>query len=288
MPIRVRNWADPLQRLLYYLDRDLDKLVKAIAPPEPRIGRILQNRIKPIVKHIPALTPETAPETTPEIPELVSEAIYSNIVGSCCAKPDKVYKADGHDWVCTNCGLCNHANFEEVGTVVQFEQRSNCAPLCSLFYPYDRNKHFKKILRDVTNMFIRVPKKLVAQMRSIIRGKVTVGKVRTFLRDRKLYHYYTSANNIARSLGDDSERIKLDSRAYSAMCVEADAVGRTFDRLRQSGIITRKNFVNTNVLILRIAIDKFKLPEIGKHLRLPRPATAKKHQELLDLIYEHM
>ena len=204
---------------------------------------------------------------------------------ACCETPDVIYKSDGHDWVCTNCGTCRHAGFEEVGTVVQFEQRERCAPLVSASYPYDRNKHFKKILRDVTNMYIRIPKPLVLKMRKKLKGPVTVTKVRTYLGKNKLYHYYTSANNIARVLGDKTCRIHLDNRAFDIMCIEADTLSDTFDRMRHEGLIKRKNFVNANVLILEIATRKFNLPEIAKHLRLPRPATMKKHQEILTQLY---
>tara|TARA_Y100000004_G_scaffold195100_1_gene261313 strand:+ start:2720 stop:3097 length:378 start_codon:yes stop_codon:yes gene_type:complete len=125
-------------------------------------------------------------------------------------------------------------------------------------------------------------------MQTNIKGKVTVDKVRAYLREKKLYHYYTSSNNLARVLGDDTTRIRLDSKAFSVLCAEAEAISDTFDRMRKEGIIKRKNFVNTHVLILRIATRKFNLPEIGKHLRLPSRVTMKKHNELLDLIYEHM
>lgn len=172
--------------------------------------------------------------------------------------------------------------------MVQYEQRQNCAPLESVSAPYDRNKHFKKILRDATDMHIRVPIRIVGDMRSAIKGPKTVSKVRSYLKEKKLYHYYTSCNNIARALGDHTERIKLDTRAYNVMCNEADAVSQAFERMKHEGLTKRKNFVNANVLILNIAKRKFALPEIAKHLRLPRKPTLQKHEELLDKIYEFM
>ncbi len=160
--------------------------------------------------------------------------------------------------------------------------------LDSPYYPYDRNKHFRKILRDVTNMHIRVPRSLLLEMRKHIGADATVAKVRTYLKSKKLYHYYTSANNIARSLGDKTPRIALDTRAFETMCHEAHVVSAAFERMKATGVLTRKNFVNAQVLIKHIATRIFKLPQIAKHLRLPRAETMKKHEALIDDVYAFM
>ena len=137
-------------------------------------------------------------------------------------------------------------------------------------------------------MHVRVPKKLVQQMRSDIKAPVSVAKVRDYLREKKLYHYYTSSNNLARTLGDPTSRIRLNTRAFDVMCDEANAVSACFDQMRHEGLIQRKNFVNANVLIWYIATNKFSLPEIKKHLRLPRAATIKKHKAILEQVYARM
>ena len=272
MPLRVRNWADPDQRLLYYLDRDLDKLVKAITSSES-IGSN-QTYCQKQTSRKQSL--ECGPKPNPGRAAPTHQ--------TCCAKPEIIYIAQGHDWVCVNCGVCTPAGFEEVGITVQYEQRQQSACLTSVSLPYNRNKHFKKILRDVTNMHIRVPRSRIVHMHQTLQQPVTVEKVRAYLRERKLYHYYTSTNNIARVLGDRTTRIKLDTRAFDTMCREADAMSVAFDRMREEGVITRKNFVNANVLILDIATRKFNLPEIRKHLRLPRSPTLKKHAAILTQI----
>jgi hypothetical protein len=297
MPIRVRNWGDPVQRLVYLLDRDLDKLVRAVQPPERTLHGahgLITSIVAPPRPPAPRAAHKYIPPPIPfklELKEKKSEpgAVKRKaIVGTCCDRPDVCYVALGHDWVCRNCGLCNHAGSEEVGDVVQFEQRAQCSSSQSASLPYDRNKHFKKILRDATNMHIRIPRALVLRMRSEISGKMTVAKVRNYLRAHKLYHYYTSSNNLARVLGDTTHRVHLDTRAFHAMCIEADALSHAFERMKKSGLIRRKNFVNTNVLILEIAKRKFALPEIKKFLRLPRATTLKKHEEIIDQIYAFM
>ena len=174
-----------------------------------------------------------------------------------------------------------------MGDNVQFELREHSSALVAPLLPYDRNKHFKKILRDVTNMHIRVPKQLIIAMRRELKT-ATVKTVRDYLRDKKLYHYYTSSNNIARVLGDQTARIKLDTHAYNKMVREADVLSGGFERMRKDGLIKRKNFVNANVLILHIATRQFKLPQIGKHLRLPRSKTQQAHQSILDAIEAYL
>lgn len=279
MPLRIRNWADPFQRLLYALDRDLDKLVKTL----PKTPTFVKDKVI-ITEQCPA---QAIPPMFQEVARLNKELKVVKDKKEkelCCGTPNIIYKSDGHDWVCSNCGRCTHANFEEVGGVVQYEQRGQSAPLGSVYCPYDRNKHFKKVLRDVTKMPIRVPDKLIMEMREKIKKPINVSKVRAFLRGKKLYHYYSSANYMSHLLGDKSHRITMDSRAYSIMCREADAFSDSFDRMRRDGLTTRKNFVNAHVLILRIATVKFNLPEIKKHLRLPRKETLLKHQQLLDKV----
>ena len=277
MPIRVRNWNDPLQRMLYLLDRDLDKILRGI-PQTPTILAGAEStklqlcpQAKIVDKRFLNLPPKPKPkEVTFEEPSCAHSWIYS---------------ANGHDWVCEECGLCRHANFEEIGGSIQYEQRQQCAPLTSAPVPYDRNKHFKKVLRDLVHMHIRIPKEVVSTVRALLRGKPTATEVRKVLRRKKLYHYYTSVNNIARMLGDRTERIELDTRAYNTMCVEANRVSTVFNMMKESGEIKRKNFVNTNVLIRRIAVSKFKVKNLDLFLRLPRAPTLRKHEEILDRIY---
>jgi len=297
MPIRIRNWHCPTQRLLYALDRDLDKLVKSL----PKTPTIAQDKVAAPIEHCATLSdlsfffqqaalsksalikkklpPESEPKPKPR------DWVVPN--GQCCGDPKIVYKSNGHDWVCESCGTCRHAGFEEVGTVVQFEQRERCSPIGSVYCPYDRLKHFKKVLRDVTKTHIRVPDKLMKDMKVQVKQPVTVDKVRSYLRTRKLFHYYSSANYMSHLLGDKTNKINIDSHAYTIMCREADAFSDAFDRMRADGVIKRKNFVNAHVLILRIAKKKFNLHGFRKYLRLPRKETMAKHEALLDMIADY-
>ncbi len=287
MPLRVRNWNDSLQRLLYQLDRDLDKYVRDICPPEasyyvPRTHGV-QTAV-PIKRQHKSYIPYE-PSPSPVATKVENEIIRAG--KNCCSAPRLIYVDLGHQFTCPNCGACESAGFEEVGTSVQFELREHSSTLIGPTQPYDRNKHFKKILRDVTNMHIRVPKHLIRSMRRDLKSP-DVGAVRRYLRKKKLYHYYTSSNNIARVLGDDTTRIKLDSHAFNKMVTEADVLSNGFERMRKDGLIKRKNFVNANVLILHIATRQFRLPQIGKHLRLPRPKTQAAHEHILNDIESYL
>ena len=284
MPLRVRNWADPLQRMLYALDRDLDKLVSGLqTTPLILQDKTVDNSISPEPPVLIASTQRRANVKKDIVVIKRSEPTPT----SCCEKPHLIYSQCGHDWVCRNCARCTHANFEEVGDVVQFEQRANTSPIGAIYCPYDRNKHFKKVLRDVAKLPIRVPKTLLDDIRKSVTKPINVVKVRAYLRNRKLFHYYSSANYMAHALGDQSHRINIDTRAYDMMCREADAFSDAFDRMRADGVVTRKNFVNAHVLILRIAMKKFNMPQIKKYLRLPRESTRRKHEQLLDQVAEY-
>lgn len=197
-----------------------------------------------------------------------------------------VYVANGHNLVCTQCGVATFQNYEELGDVRQFELRGHCAPVTPVYVEYNRNKHFRKVLRDVTFMPIRVPQKLIELIRNHLEGPATVAKVRAYLRQKKLFHYYTVANCIAHQLGDPSKTFSLNSAGFMKMCRIADALSRTFDRLR-GDLISRKNFVNVHVLILFIATRKFDMPGIRRVLRLPRERTTAKHLELLTMLETH-
>jgi len=258
MPMLYRG-SDPAMRRIVQLSQSMDRQLAA------EREHWTQQRTK------------AAPQKAAEGPE--EEA--------CCETPTPRYDASSHSMVCTCCGVTRSLGFEEFGASgVQIEQRMACGVERKV--PYNRLKHFKKVLRDLTRAGTRVPESLIERIRLELRNKtVTRDAVRDALRKLRLYHYYTAENYLACVLGEKGAGVFVTGNEQQVLLKEAMKYSDGFDRLKLRERIQRRNFVHVHVL-LHYLFEKCFSKDIASVLRLPSERIYTQNRKLIRDIEEEI
>lgn len=206
---------------------------------------------------------------------------------ACCENPSPRYEARAHAMVCLHCGLTNALGFAEFnGSGLQIEHRVD--NMQERKVPYNRMKHFKKVMRDVTRAGTRVPEALMMEIKDALSNKtITRDSVRSVLRQRKLYHYYTAENYIACVLGDGVSGVTVTGAEQTTVLKEAMKYSNGFDRLRRNEKVQRRNFVNVHVLIQYIFEQCFNR-DVTHLLRMPSERICKQNRKLIAAIEQEI